>query len=184
MAKIAGNFKDSIVVIYDNNNNYVAQTIITEHDKREMLIEIPDSLDNIKSGTRLNVLIIHTGGVSEFGGVLRRTSRGACEISLFGERQREGRSATRHILNVPGQINNLIINNKPETLQSPLNVIVENLSSTGVLINSRDVRLETGFILQIELNIHGKEAIIFGNVVRERRNADETFSYGCHLIFL
>ena len=184
MSKTAGSFTDSLVVIYDNSNRYITKTIITQHDKREMLIEIPEDLENIKSGARLNVLIIHSEGASVFGGVLRRTSRGMCEISLFGERQRGGRASTRHNLNAEAEVTTIIINNQQEPLQKPLPIIMENLSSTGTKIKSRLRKFDAGTILEIQFRIQGRDAIIYANILRETINDDSSFSYGCQLIFL
>jgi len=184
MTSITGSFKDAIAVIHDSNNNFIAKTTITAHDKKTMIIEIDDKMENVKTGTRLNLLIIHSSGASDFSGTLRKSGFGTCEISLFGERERKGRSAVRHTLNIPATIKDLMIKDKQESFREPLQVTIENLSTTGTLVRSPLGGFEKGYILQIEFNINGKDAIIYGEVIREQKNKNMTFSYGCKLIFL
>jgi len=180
-----GHFEDSLAVIYDSENRFITKTIITKHDRSTMYITIAEDLKGIKNGARLNVLVVHSGGASEFGGILRRSRAGIsqCEISLFSEKQRYVRASKRHMLNIPAFINDLIINKKEESFIEPLHVVIEDLSTTGIRIKSPGVRLEVGYILTIEFLLNGKEAIINGKVTREQTNPDNTFSYGCQLIF-
>jgi len=184
MPSATGGFKDAWAIIYDSKNNYLTRTVITEHDKKTMNIEIEDSLDNVKVGARVNLLVIHSGGASEFSGTVWKPSPGACEISLFGGRERKGRTSARHVLNIPASIKDLTVNGGQESFREPLQVTIENLSSSGVLIRSPLGGFESGYVLKIEFSINGSDAIIFGKVLREQKNPDFTFCYGCQLIFL
>jgi hypothetical protein len=49
---------------------------------------------------------------------------------------------------------------------------------------SKRLRFEIGTLLQVELNVHGKNVILYGEVVREESNDDGSFKYGCQLNFL
>jgi len=183
MAKTPDLYTDSLVIIYDSANNYITRTSITAHDKREMIIEVSGNLEHIHTGTRLNLLIIHSNGVSEYGGVLQRGQRGTLEITLFGERKRESRHSSRLPLNAPAVIKTLVVNSVEEKLPAAQQVIVENISSTGILIRSPRVRFVAGSVLQIEFTMNEVDAILYGRVIREQRNKDNSFNYGCQLVF-
>ena len=183
MSNETGDFTDSLVVVYDNDNNFIAKTIVKDHDRRAMVIETPPDLGCAKTGARLNLLIIHAKGASDFCGVVRRTGISRCEISLFSERPRQGREAIRHTLNAPAIITKLIIDSEEHTPREPLDVIIENLSVTGALVNSPVLYFDKGTVLHIEFHFYEKDATIYAKVVREQLNSDNSYSFGCRLLF-
>jgi len=178
------NFQDCPVIIYDSDDRYITKAIITEHDKRDMSIEISDALEYIDQGSRLNVLIIQSGVAVEFSGRPRRVRSGRREIALFNERQRRPRAYTRHKINAPAVINSFITPAGQQPFSPPLEIIVENISSTGVLIKAPHGYFGLNSLLEIDVNIQGKDVILFVKVVREQGNADDTVSFGCKFIFL
>ena len=184
MASFSGHLTDSLVVIYDVNGVFLTKTIVTSHDKSAKLIEVAEGLDNVKIGARFHLLIVHPDGASEFGGTLRGSRKGVFEIAIFGEKQRGARGSTRHNLNTSAMIREITVNSKRETLETPVNVIIENISTTGVLINSKEMRFSAGSVLQIEFTIQGKNTLLIGKVVREQLKDDGSYCYGCQLLFL
>jgi len=185
MAGKMGRFDEALAVIYDSNNEFITKTVVTGHDKSTMYISVAHELKEVKTGARLNVLIVHPSGASEFGGILRRarTAISQCEISLFGEKQRYVRASRRHTLNIPAVVNDLIINDQEESFIEPLPITIEDLSSTGIRIKSHVLRFEVGHTLKVEFSLKGRDAIIVGQIRREQVNDDNSFSYGCQLIF-
>jgi len=184
MSYLASHFTDSLVLIYDNESNLIAKTNVTAHDKGEMYIEVSEGLENVKPGTRLRLLIIHSSGVSELRGILKSVRQGIYEISIYGERVRDARSSARYTLNNPAIISDMVTDSKMEELIVPLKVTIENISSTGILVRSLEVRIKLGALLQIEFNAHGKNGIIYGEVIREQICDDCIYKYGCQLIFI
>ena len=184
MAYLASHFLDSPVFIYDANNDLIAKTTVTGYNRDEMYIEVPRGAVDIKLKARLHLLIIHSAGVSELSGILRSVHHGLYEISFYGEQQREGRASNRRALDYTAVISDLQADSASGELQAPIPIMIRNISATGVLVRIENTRLEMGTILQIELSIGGKEAILFGEVIRERIIDDNTFEYGCQLHFL
>jgi len=184
MAGVAGSFVDALVVIYDKDYNYVTKTVVTGHDRKAMHIEIASVDEELRVGMRLYLLIIHGEGASEFRGVVRTVSFSMSEISLFAEKPRAGRGAVRHTLNVPASVSKLIIDREEHKPNEPMQVTIENLSSTGALVKSPVLYFEAGTILQIDFSIHDREATINARVVREQINSDNSYSFGCQLMFL
>jgi len=185
MAKFAGHFTDALVVIYDKNNNLITKTIVTGHDRGEMYIEVTEGLENVRPGTRLHLLIIHSNGASEFGGTLKSVRQGIYEIPIFGERRRgAARGATRYALNAKASIRDITINSETVTLSDPIQVTIENISKTGLLFKSPELRFILNAAAQIEFDVNGRNTVLIGRVVREQRNEDSTYSFGCRLVFL
>jgi len=184
MAYMTSQFTDSLVFIYDNKNNLIARTTVTGFNRDEMYIEVSAGLENVKLRSRLNLLIFHSGGASELSGYLKSVRQGLYEISIFGERQREIRTSTRHTLNASAVISDMVTDSEPAAIYEPLPVTIENMSTTGVLIGTRTMRFKKGSVLQIEFEFNGKTAIIFAEVIREDKQSDETYKYGCRLSFL
>ena len=71
----AVSFKDGIAIIYDSEGKYVAKSIISEHNRTSMYIEVAA---DIEAGERLTLMILHPGGAYEFDGVSKRKTFTAC----------------------------------------------------------------------------------------------------------
>jgi len=183
MAYLSNQFVDSPVFIYDNKNKLIAKTVVTGFNRDEMYIEVPRGLSSIKPKTRLHLLIIHPAGVSELSGVLKIVRQGLCEISIFGEQQREGRASDRRIINASAVISDMVTDATAQPLSEPIPVVIENISATGVLVKANAARIEPGSLLQIEFAIGGKAVVLYGEVLRVRFTDGNSFEYGCQLHF-
>jgi len=149
-----------------------------------MYIEFPKGDDDFKAGARLNLLIIHPDGASEFQGKLNFVQQDTCEVALYKERQRDARGSERRTLNIDAAVTAFIVNARQVMLPTPTQVVIKNISTAGVLLETLTERLPAGVVLQIEFSIKGENSIIYGKVVREQRHEDLSYSFGCQLIFL
>ena len=184
MANLASNFSDALVFIYDKSNKLITETTITGHNRNEMYIEVAKGLENVKPKTHLQLLIIHSSGASELSGALKSVRQGIYEISIFGERHREVRTSVRRALNASAVISDMIVDAESERLEAPIQVTIENLSTTGILLKTNATRFEMGAFLSIEFTLHGKNVVLFGEILREQIQDGDTFKYGCKLYFL
>jgi len=184
MAYLAGHFTDSPVFIYDEENNLIAKSTVTGYNRDEMYIEVAKGSVNIKLKTRLHLLIIHKNGASELSGYLKSARQGLYEISIYGEQQREGRASDRRTLKASAKVTDMVSDKAREGLADPLQITIENISGSGILVKSSDARFELGSFLQIEFSIGGKDVILYGEIVREKVVDDDNLEYGCQLIFL
>jgi len=188
MAVGAGRFLGSPIFIYDENNNLITSTTVTGHSRGEMYIEVSEGLGNVKpKKDRLQLLILHPGGASELSGFVSLVRQGVYEIAIFGERAREARVSKRYNINASAVISDMATESDPDALIAPLPVTVENISATGVLIKSKDTRIEIGALVQVEFEMSGKEITLYGEIVREEvvgSNVYEyEYKYGCQLHF-
>jgi len=177
------NFMDCPVIIHDSDNNCMMEAIIINHNTKETTIEISEDLGKSVHGARLNVLILNPYGAFEYSGTLRKLRNRPDEIELFNEKKREARAAVRHKLNTPAIIKS-VITESGHKLETPnQEIIVENISATGALIKLPSGHIELNSTLEILVNIHGKDIVFYGSVVREQINDDNTVGHGCKFVF-
>lgn len=184
MANIEGKFKDCPVIVYDGNNNYITKTVIESHNNRALSIEVSDKLDEVELGARLNLLVLHSGGASEFSGVAKCMFNGLREITLSDEKKRQARVSVRHKLDAPAVITKITTGAEQKQLNDPIHVTIENISSSGMLVKTPLVNFAINAILELNTSINGKDIILMGRLVRKQVYGDNTIGVGCKLVFL
>ena len=183
MLHITRNCMDCPIIIYDDSKNIIAETVVTGYGRDEMYLEVMDGLENVPLGTRLRVLVIHPDSVSEFSGRYSSLRQGIYEISIHGQRKRGSRGAPRYKFHIPALINNFVVDGEVVRLTNPLRVTIHNMSSSGLMIESRDLPLVEGTLLNIEFKLRGRDTIILCKVVRGPMPGSSPDSFGCQLVF-
>jgi len=75
--------------------------------------------------------------------------------------------------------------------EPPIKAKVNNISRTGVLLQSPSGHFEVGSVLELHINIQGRDAILYATVVRMYEEAandeapakDAASYYGCKFLF-
>jgi hypothetical protein len=174
---------DCPIIIYDNDKKFIAETIVTGYGRDEMYLEVMDGLENTPVGTLLRLLVIGENSVSEFSGKLTSRRQGITEISIFNQKKRDSRGAPRFPFNINALINNFIVDGEVVRLTNPLRVTIKNMSSTGLMIESRDLPLIEGTLLNIEFKLRDRDTVILCKVVREPIMEANSDTFGCQLMF-
>jgi len=183
MAVTSKSFAGSLVFIYDKDNTLITKTSIASHNRVENYIEVARGLENVKLKSPLQLMIIHSGGTSEVSGTLKGFRQGLYEISIYNERKKDDRSKLRRTLNVDAIISEMFIDSVSKKPEEPIQIIIENLSTTGLLLRTATRRFDIGTFLQIEMKLFGKDVILFAEIVRQEVKEDQQ-KYGCKLCFL
>ena len=184
MVEQENRFLEALAFIYNKNNDLVTKTAITGYDPEEMSIEVSEGLESIEPKTRLQLLIIQSGGASEFKGILKEGFHdGKYTILIYDEHQRDVRASVRRTLNASAVISDMVTDQDAIAAAEPLPVIIENMSTTGILLASRDTSLEIGALLQVDLHMGNKIGVLYCEVLREQEQADGMMHYGCQLFF-
>ena len=184
MANTAVNFENALVFIYDDNNVLIARTSVTKHNPDKKYIEVTEGLDNsIEPKTRLQILIVHPAGACECSGMIKGERHGVYRIQIYDERQRDVRVSVRRTVHANAVISDMINGSEAATFNDPVPVVIENMSTTGILIRSGKTHLEVGSLLQIELKVEKKTGILYGEVLREQKLSAGALGYGCQLHF-
>jgi hypothetical protein len=174
----AKSYKGCPVFIYCPEDNFIAEATVLEHDINWNVIVISESLKD-HSASRFEIIILHPGGVSEYKGT-PRTLHGFREIALFKHHQRKGRSSDRHAIYEPAEITVVSADKKP--ISPARLLLVENISTTGVLIKSPEDYFNVKSILELKITISGKEVILYAEIVRIKEN-NNNYDVGCQFIF-
>ena len=182
MASAMWDFENCSVLVYTEDGGFVAEGMVVEHDRNDMSVVISHPLSDIRQGVRVNLLIIHSGGASEFLGTARKTVGSTREITLFNHRHRTGRTSTRHQVNTPAMVRHLLVNGEMQPLAEPIEVLVVNISTTGALLKCKEGSFSVGMVMEISLKIGDNDTILYGTVVRDNPCADGNCDYGCQFI--
>jgi len=183
MANTTLNFENALVFIYDVNNVLIARTSVIRHSADKKYIEVAEGLDKIEPKTRLQILIVHPSGASECSGMLKSERQGVFRILIYDERQRDVRVSVRRTVNAKAVISDMISEKDAGSFGEPLPVLIENMSTSGILIRSGKTRIDVGTLLQIELRVEKKTGILYGEVLREQMLTGGAYGYGCQLHF-
>ena len=174
---------DCPIIIYDQDKKFIAETVVTGYGKDEMYIEVSEGLGNTATGTLLRLLVIHPDGVSEFAGKLVSKRQGIFEISIHGQRWRDARSSKRFSFHIPATISTFIVDSEVVRLTTPLNVTILNISSTGLMLESKDLPLAEGISLNLEFKLRSRNTVMLCRVIREPSEGSPPDQFGCKIIF-
>jgi len=183
MLHITRQCMDCPIYIYDNDRNLIAETVVTGYGRDEMYLEVKEGLQNIAIGTRLRLLIIHAHSVSEFSGKLSSLRQGVYELSIHGQQIRDSRGSPRFKFNIPAVINSFVVDSEVVKLNTPIRVTIHDISSTGLMVVSKELPLVEGTVLNVEFKLHGRDTIILCKVVREPAKGFNPDGFGCQLVF-
>lgn len=183
MVNIKNKLQGCPVIIFDDANNIVTKTVVESHSKNTTTIEVSDKLDMIELGTRVHLLVIHSGGASEFDGVASCSYNGLREINIYAEKRREARASIRHRLNAPAVVTRVIAGTVQDMNSSPLQVTIENISSSGMLLNAPYLDIELNQSVEANTNINGRDVVLFGKVVRKQLKNNGNLGLGCKFVF-
>ena len=183
MANTAEDFENALVFVYSKYGDLITKTSVSAYDPDEKYIDVAEGLDSIEPKTRLQLLVVHRNGANEFSGIFETGIPGGFRVLIYDEHQRDVRVSVRRTINATAVISDMVTESETGTFDEPLPVMIENMSTTGVLVKSGRTRMDIGALLQIELRVDERTGILYGEVLREQRLADGTFGYGCKLYF-
>lgn len=166
----------------------IAETTILEYDKRTQTISVDDRFfgeESLGKFEHVSLLILQKSAIYECKGSLRkRNGSGHREIAIFHRHEKEDRTTQRYVVNAPAKIENLVITGNLFTLERPMDVLVENISTKGTLIRTKAGILRIGADFLLKMNIGGSITMIHSTVVRIHDEDEVTGEYGCRFNFL
>lgn len=158
----------------------LGQATIVKHDRINFLITVTETSVSFEGQSRVLLLILTRGQPQEYMGTVRhRTSMGTREIALFKGRAKEDRSSCRYTVNTPARVEQLLISGRLLPLPKPVDAVVLNVSTTGVLLRARANALNVGTSFQLKMDIDGSVAVLNTTVVRIDPIDKISAEYGC-----
>ena len=181
MSVLAGDFTGCSVLIYDTNGNHLSSTVIREHERKEQQIKVNLIPAQLKANDNCKVFIMSSPSPCEFSGKLIKEG-GKLIIAMFQGQEKENRAATRYTVNTPANIEALIIEEQAYSLQTPVEVTLINISTSGVRFRAPYYSLIEKDIFRMNLVISNSQKTITAEVINNADKGTETSDYGCRFV--
>jgi hypothetical protein len=181
MAVLGGDHTGNTVLIYDSSGNHLGDTVITSYSKAEQHIQVRRMPKDLKVNDDCKLLILSTPAPREYLGKLRKTA-GLQYIALFQGQEKESRGATRYSVNTPALIDELIVDNKPFPLHTPVKLILLNISTSGVRFRAPYFSLNDGHVFKMHMVISGSAKTLIAQVLNHVDNEPASSDYGCRFV--
>jgi len=183
MSALAGDYTTQTVLIYDTDRNHLITTYILMHerDTKQIIVEkLPDSL---KLNNSCKVMILTAPTPVEFDGKIKRLGNGLC-IAMFQGQERDSRSSERYSINTQAQITTLVVDGKNHPIQTPINVVLMNISTTGVRFRAPFYSFEVGDQFQMDFSVGKNQKKVVVLVVNTVDNGRDSSDYGCRFLLV
>jgi len=181
MAVLAGDFTNHTALIYDIYGNYMISTTILTHDREAKQVIMERLPVELRVNDNCKLIILTTPTPCEFSGKVKRMG-GNYYLALFQGQEKESREAPRYPVNTPALITALIENGQAHRIQSPIKVVLINISTTGIRFRAPFYSFEIGDLFQMDLFIGNNQKKVTAKVVNSVDHKNEMSDYGCIFI--
>jgi len=181
MAALSSDFTDHTVLIYDAYDNHLISTIVRSHDRGAQQLQVNIMPDELKVNDDCKLLVLSSPIPCEYQGKVKKVG-GNIFIAMFQGQEKESRSSARYPVSTPALIDALIVDNQLHPLQSPIKVILINISTNGVRFRAPYYSFESGDEFQMHLVISNNRKKITAEVVNFVDNGNTSSDYGCRFI--
>ncbi|MCL2663064.1 MAG: PilZ domain-containing protein [Oscillospiraceae bacterium] len=181
MSALAADYTMQTVLIYDTDGKHLITTYVLMHEKDTKQIIVETLPDCLKLNNNCKVMILSAPVPVEFDGKIKRLGNGLC-IAMFQGQERDGRSSERYSINTPAQISTLVVDGQQHQIQTPIKVMLMNISTTGLRFRAPFYSFEVGDQFQMDFSVgtNQKKAVV--KVMNAVDNGSESSDYGCRFI--
>jgi len=183
MSALTSDFNNQTVLIYDLKGNHLISTSIIEYDKGVKQIIVETLPETLKFNDSCKLIILSSPTPCEFSGRIKRAGNELC-IALFQGQERENREAARYPVNTPALIPILVIDGEHHPVQTPIKIVLRNISATGVRFRAPYYSFDIGDELQMDLFIGNSQKKITARVVNIVDKEPVFSDYGCRFLFI
>jgi len=181
MSALLGDFTDCSVLLYDMSGNHLGSTVIREHDKKEQQIKVNLMPTVLRANDNCRVFILSSPTPCEFSGKLKKIG-GSLIIAMFQGQEKENRGAMRYPVNTSAKIEALIIDEQSYYLQTPVDVTLINISTSGVRFRAPFYSLIENDVFMMDFIISNANKTITAEVVNCMDKGTESSDYGCRFV--
>ena len=181
MSALTSDFAGNTVLIYDANGKHLIDTTVSDYDKSSHQIQVTDMPEELKVNDTCKTLILSSPVPCEFRGRVKKTG-GIFYIAMYMGQEKESRNATRYPIIVPALITAFVIDGTVHTIQSPVEVTLINISTTGVRFSAPYYSFDNGDELHIHAIINKSRKKITAEVIDHKDKENNTTEYGCRFL--
>jgi len=181
MSSLSSDFTGCSVLIYDEAGAQPASSVILNYNRSTLRIEVKEIPRTFEAGSVYRLLILSSPSPCEFQGrVVKEGNRKS--IAMFFGHEKENRSSVRFKVKFPALIENLICDGKAYPLLTPLDVILINISQSGVRFRTPGNALSNGDRFQMKMLINNTAKLLIADVVNHIDQVNGSSEYGCRFL--
>jgi len=183
MAVLSSDFTDHTVLVYNTAGVHLVSTVVMTHDKeaRQIVLESMPSQLRINENCRLIILTSPTP--CEFLGKVKKLGANTY-IALFQGQEMEDRDTPRYPVNTPALITALFEDGQVYRVQTPIKVVLLNISTTGIRFRAPYYSFDVGDMFQMDLFIGRKQKKVTARVVNIIDQSSNSSDYGCRFLLI
>jgi len=183
MSALGSDFTGCTVFIYDVKGNHLADSVVTAHDRETHQIQVGTLPFEFKLNDGCKLLIMSSPAPCEFSGKFRRMG-GNQYIAIFQGQERESRGSTRYPVKNPALVDAFIIDGQHHSIQTPVKVILINLSTTGVRFRAPYYSFDEGDELQMHMSVNNIAKRMIVKIINHVDSDADTSDYGCSFLLI
>ena len=178
MAVSSADYTGSTVIINDAQGNHLCSTVVTLYDKGSMRIEVEELPGDLAAGYNCSLLILAPGKPYEYQG--RVIKEGAnTSFALYRGHELENRQSERYKISTTALVENLVCDGRAYPLHTPLEVVLINISKSGVRFRAPYFAMTDTDRFQMRMRISQNEKLLIADVVNHMDIGSEASEYGC-----
>ncbi len=174
-----------VIVKDTNTQKIISDTKIIEYHKEfhSILVRLPTGT-NVRT-ERFSLLIFTQSELVAYSGTVRKDfNLGYTEIALYSGKQKEDRKAARYNVNITGSVDALLFDDGSEKkqlikLNKPLDVLVINMSSGGVLVSTLPDCFRINTLIRLVVTLDSDVTTLYCQIVRFVDININNAQYGC-----
>jgi hypothetical protein len=171
----------SPVHIYDEKNNLLMSSRITDHDKKNERIDIDGPKPGAKKGDVCRIYIATPPTPCEYMARVFLMGYSSTTFALYKRQEKEIREHTRYPVKTTAMIERMVYGGQSYALHTPAEVLILNISKGGVKVRAAYNAMAVGNKFEIRLKIGQRYEVLLAEVMNafdiEKINTD----YGCRL---
>jgi len=183
MAALSSDFTNHTVLLYDLGGNHLISTSVTSHDREARQVVLSEIPEDIKTNENYRLIILTSPIPCEFLGKVKK-SGGNFYVALFQGQEKEGRDAPRYPVTTPALITAHVDGDKLYYIQTPIKVVLINISTTGIRFRAPYYSFDVGDEFQMDLYIGSNQKKVTARVVNNVDKNTESSDYGCRFLLI
>jgi len=183
MAALASDFTGHTILVYNTEGTHLVSTFVTAHDRDSRQVFLESMPNELKINENCRLIILTSPTPCEFLGRVKKLG-GNRYIALFQGQEKESRETLRYSVNNPALITAFLENGEPYRIQTPIKVVLINISTTGIRFRAPYYSFEIGDEFQMDLFIGSKQKKITAKVINSVDQSSNTSEYGCHFLLI
>lgn len=181
MAVPGADYTGCSILIYDTEGNHLGNTVVTDHDKATLRIEVQSVPAALAPGAGCRLLILMAPTPYEYHGrVVKEGTK--TTIAMYKGKEKENRGAARYRVDLKALIENLVCDGHAYPLHTPLEVIIVNISRSGVRFRTPYFAMMDGDRFQMRIEISGNEKLLIADVTNHTDRGTDASEYGCRFL--